>query len=78
MDRGACRAAVLGVAKSQTRLSDSAHTAMRLPPGVITGGQGSSLSQDHSQTFLQALEATSTNSNVSADERALHCLSENG
>ena len=29
-ERGACRATVHGVAKSQTRLSDSAHTAQRI------------------------------------------------
>ena len=77
MDRGAWWATVHGVTKSQTRLSDLAHTGTELPPGLITGGQGSSLSQNHSQTFLQALEATSTNSNVSAG-RMHHCLSENG
>ena len=77
MDRGAWWATVHGVTKSQTRLSDLAHTGTELPPGLITGGQGSSLSQNHSQTFLQALEATSTNSNVSAG-RMRHCLSENG
>ena len=77
MDRGAWWATVRGVTKSQTRLSDLAHPGTGLPPGLITGGQGSSLSQNHSQTFLQALEATSTNSNVSAG-RTHHRLSENG